>query len=325
MNRRELIGTAGAAMLWPHSAVAQRGGKLREIGFVYAGDTAMLETRLSAFLEGLNSKGFAEGRNVTLLKRSAESQPERYEAVTAELLRRPLALLVCVGPSVVRIAAAATKTIPIVALDLESDPVKSGLVQSIARPGGNLTGIFFDFPEFSAKWLQLLSEAVPGLERVAVIWDPATGPLQLEVISNATLARFQLLLVLKVASPGDIEPAFRLASQQGAGGLIILSSPIFGSNSKAMGELAASYRLPAITLFVEFARAGGLLAYGVDLNDLYSQLGTLAGKILAGAKPSDLPIERPSKFELVVNLKAAQALGLNMPTGLLLRANAVIE
>jgi putative tryptophan/tyrosine transport system substrate-binding protein len=321
MNRRELIGAAGAAMLWPHSAVAQRGGKLREIGFVYAGDTAMLESRLSAFLQGLNSKGFAEGRNVTLVKRSAESQPERYEAVTTELLRRPLTLLVCVGPSVVRIAAAATKAIPIVALDLESDPVKSGFVQSIARPGGNLTGIFFDFPEFSAKWLQLLSEAVPGLERVAVIWDPATGPLQLEAISNETLARFQLLLVLKVASPGDIESAFRLASQQGAGGLIILSSPIFGSNSKAMGELAASYRLPAI----EFARAGGLLAYGVDLNDLYAQLGTLAGKILAGAKPSDLPVERPSKFELVVNLKAAQALGLNMPTGLLLRANAVIE
>ena len=219
MNRRELIGTAGAAMLWPRAAVAQRGGKLREIGFVYAGDTAMLETRLSAFLEGLSAKGFAEGRNVTLVKRSAESQPERYEAVTTELLRRPLALLVCVGPAVVRIAAAATRTIPIVALDLESDPVKSGFVQSIARPGGNLTGIFFDFPEFSAKWLQLLSEAVPGLERVAVIWDPATGPLQLEAISNETLARFQLLLVLKVASPGDIESAFRLAKSTGGGRL----------------------------------------------------------------------------------------------------------
>jgi putative ABC transport system substrate-binding protein len=325
MNRRELMGTAGAAMLWPRMAGAQRGAKIPEIGIVYAGDTAMMETRLAAFLEGLHSKGYSEGRNITLLRRSAESEPQRYEQVTKELVQRPVSLLVAIGPAAVRVAAAATKAIPIVALDLESDPVTSGFIKSVARPGGNLTGIFFDFPEFSAKWLQLLSEAVPGLERVAVIWDPATGPLQLEAISNGTLARFQLLLVLKVALPAEIEPAFRLASQQGANGVVILSSPVFGSNIKAMGELVASYRLPAITLFPEFARAGGLLAYGTSLNELYAQTGALAGRVLAGAKPAELPIERPSKFELVVNLKAAQALGLSMPTGLLLRANEVIE
>jgi putative tryptophan/tyrosine transport system substrate-binding protein len=325
MNRRELIGTAGAALLWSRAAGAQRGGKIPEIGIVYAGDTAMMETRLAAFLEGLQSRGYFEGRNVALLRRSAESQAQRYEQMTKELVQRPVSLLVAIGPAAVRVAAAATKSIPIVALDLESDPVKSGFIQSVARPGGNLTGIFFDFPEFSAKWLQLLSEAVPGLERVAVIWDPATGPLQLEAISNETLARFQLLLVLKVATPAEIEPAFRLAGQQGANGLVILSSPVFGSNVKAMGELAASYRLPAITLFPEFARSGGLLAYGTSLNELYAQTGILTGRVLAGAKPAELPVERPSKFELVVNLRAAQALGLTMPTGLLLRANEVIE
>jgi putative ABC transport system substrate-binding protein len=325
MNRREIIGAAGAAMLWPCAAYAQRGSKIPEIGLVYAGNTTMMETRLSAFLEGLQSKGYSEGRNVALLRRSAESEPRRYEEVTKELVQRPVSLLVAIGPAAVRVAAVTTKTIPIVALDLESDPVKSGFIQSVARPGGNLTGIFFDFPEFSAKWLQLLSEAVPRLARVAVIWDPATGPLQLEAISNETVARSQLLLVFKVASATDIEPAFRLASQQGADGLVILSSPVFGSNVKAMGELAASHRLPAITLFPEFARSGGLLAYGTSLNELYAQTGTLTGRVLAGANPAELPIERPSKFELVVNLKAAQALGLTMPTGLLLRANEVIE
>jgi putative tryptophan/tyrosine transport system substrate-binding protein len=245
--------------------------------------------------------------------------------LTRELIGRPVSLLVAIGPAIVRVAAAATKSIPIVALDLESDPVRSGFVQSIARPGGNLTGLFFDFPEFSAKWLQLLTEAVPGLDRLAVMWDPTTGPLQLDAISNETLARYMLLLVLKVASPGDIEPAFESARKEGARGLVILSSPIFGSNIERMGGLAASYRLPAITLFPEFARSGGLLAYGTSLNDLYAQIGVLVGKVLGGARPSELPIERPSKFELVVNLKAAQALGVEMPTGLLLRANEVIE
>src|SRR5215212_616254 len=153
------------------------------------------------------------------------------------------------------------------------------------------------------------------------MWDPTTGPLQLDAISNETLARYMLLLVLKVASPGDIEPAFQSARKEGARGLVILSSPVFGSNIERMGELAAGYRLPAITLFPEFARSGGLLAYGTSLNDLYAQIGLLAGKVLGGARPSELPIERPSKFELVVNLKAAQALGVEMPTGLLLRAN----
>jgi putative tryptophan/tyrosine transport system substrate-binding protein len=271
MNRRKLMATIGAAMVWPRAACAQRGAKIPEIGIIYAGETAMMETRLGAFLEGLHSKGYSEGRNVVLLRRSAESQAQRYEELTKELVQRPVSLLVAIGPAAVRVAAAATKTIPIVALDLESDPVRSGFIRSVARPGGNLTGIFFDFPEFSAKWLQLLSEAVPKLERVAVIWDPATGPLQLDAISNETLARFQLLLVLKVASPAEIEGAFRLASQQGAGGLVILSSPVFGSNIQRMGDLAASYRLPAITLFADFARSGGLLAYGTNLTELYAQ------------------------------------------------------
>jgi putative ABC transport system substrate-binding protein len=325
MNRRELMVTIGAAIVWPPAARAQRRSKVAEIGIIYAGNTGIMETRFAAFLQGLNAKGYSEGHNVTLLKRSAESQPQGYEQAAKELVQRPVSLLVAIGPAAVRVSAAATKTIPIVALDLESDPVRSGFIQSVARPGGNLTGVFFDFPEFSAKWLQLLSEAVPGLERVAVIWDPATGPLQLEAISNETLARFQLLLVIKVAATGEIEGAFRLASQQGASGLIILSSPVFGSNAKTMGELAASYRMPAITLFPEFARSGGLLAYGSDPTDLYAQIGTLAGRVLAGSKPSELPIERPSKFELVLNLKAAQALGLTMPPELLLRANEVIE
>jgi putative ABC transport system substrate-binding protein len=241
------------------------------------------------------------------------------------LVKRNVRVLFAAGPVAVRYMRAATTTIPIVALDLESDPVNSGLVQSIARPGGNLTGLFFDFPEFSAKWLQLLAEAVPNLSRLAVLWDPTTAPVQLDTVSTEAGSRGLGLQVLPVQAPGEFDDSFRAARSQRADGLLILSSPLFGSNSRPLAELAAKYRLPAITLFPEFAQVGGLLAYGTNLIDLYVQAGALVGKILAGARPQDLPVERPSRFRLVVNLKTAKMLGVEIPPTLVARADEVIE
>jgi putative ABC transport system substrate-binding protein len=330
MRRREfitLLGGAAAAssVSWPLAARAQQGSKIPEIGFLYAGSAAAVAPRVAAFLNGLRSKGYSEGRDIQLVIRNAEAKPERYEPLAIELVNRNVRVLFASGPAVVRFAHARSTTIPIVAMDLESDPVRSGLVASIARPGGNLTGLFFDFPEFSAKWLQMLAEVVPAMSRLAVLWDPTTGPLQLDAVSAEAKSRGLSMHVFEVKSPGEIEPAFRSASSAAADGLLILSSPLFGTNPTPLAELAIQYRLPAITLFPEFAQVGGLMAYGTSLIDLFGQAGVLVGKVLDGAKPADLPVERPSRFQLVVNLKTAKALGLTMPTSLLLRADEVIE
>jgi putative tryptophan/tyrosine transport system substrate-binding protein len=229
------------------------------------------------------------------------------------------------GPAVVRYAHAASDTIPIVAMDLESDPVKDRLVASIAHPGGNLTGLFFDFPEFSAKWLQLLREAVPGLSRLAVLWDPNTGLAQLDTLTAEAKSEGLSIEILEVKAPEEMEAAFQSAAAKKAGSLLVLSSPLFGTTPKPVADLALKYRLPAITLFPEFAEVGGLMAYGTNLIDLFFQSGVLVGKVLDGAKPRDLPVERPSRFQLVINLRTAKALGLAIPTSLLLRADQIIE
>jgi putative ABC transport system substrate-binding protein len=325
MDRRQFISALGGAAAWPSIARAQAPAKLPEIGFLYAGTSTAGVPRIAAFLEGLASKGYVEGRNITLVARNAESKSDRFEPLANELVARNVRVLFASGPTVVRYARAATKTIPIVAMDLESDPVRDGLVASLARPGGNLTGLFFDFPQFSAKWLELLTEAVPGLSRLAVLWDPATGTLQLDEVAGQAKSRGLALQLLKVTAPAELESAIASAASDKADGLLILSSPLFGTNPKAVADLALKYRLPAITLFPEFAQVGGLMAYGTSLIDLFYQGGVLVGKVLDGTKPEDLPVERPTRFQLVVNLRTAKALGLRMPPLLLARADEVIE
>ena len=325
MRRREFITLLGGAAAWPLAARAQRAADTVEVGFLYTGSASAVPSRIAALHEGLRSKGYIDGQNMTVITRNAESRADQFEPLASELVKRNVRVLFAAGPVAVRYVRAATTTIPIVALDLESDPVKSGLVKSIARPGGNLTGLFFDFPEFSAKWLQLLAEAVPNLSRLAVLWDPTTAPVQLDTVSAEAGSRGLGLQVLPLQAPGEFEDGFRAASGQRADGLLILSSPLFGSNSQPLADLAAKYRLPAITLFPEFAQVGGLLAYGTNLIDLYVQSGALVGKILAGAAPQDLPVERPSRFRLVVNLKTAKTLGVEIPPTLVARADEVIE
>jgi putative ABC transport system substrate-binding protein len=245
--------------------------------------------------------------------------------MAADLVARKVELIVAVGPAAVRVARAATTTIPILAGDLESDPVGSGFVTSHARPGGNTTGVFLDFPDFSKKWLEALKEAVTPLSNVAVFWDPGTGRAQLQAVEAAATTLQLKLLVSQVHNRAEIEPAFQAAKHQHAGALLILSSPLFGGNTKLLAELATGHRLPAVTLFTDFAREGGLMAYGPNLLAFTRLQGIMAAKLLKGAKPADTPIEAPAKFEFVLNLKTAKLFELAVPPSVLLRADEVIE
>jgi ABC-type uncharacterized transport system substrate-binding protein len=234
-------------------------------------------------------------------------------------------VVVAVSVAAVRAIMAASPTIPIVAHDLETDPVASGLIASYAQPGGRVTGVFFDFPDFRTKWLELLREVIPGLASIVLLWDPVTGPAQLEAVQGAADQMRLKASVLKVTAVAELDAAFAVASAGRVDALLILSSPLFGTRPGVLAELALRHKLPTVTLFPDFARAGGLIAYGPNLLDTYRPLGALLGKILQGTKPADLPVERPSKFELVVNVKAAREIGVTIPTAILLRADEVIE
>jgi putative ABC transport system substrate-binding protein len=205
--------------------------------------------------------------------------------------------------------------------------VKTGLAKSLAHPGGNVTGLFFDFPEFSGKLLELLTEAKPGLSRVAALWDPASGPVQMEAAKASAAARNISLHILEVGDLAKLPEAFATAEAARAQGLLVLSSPLFSSISgiKPVAEFAASHRLAGIALFPEFAQSGGLLGYGPSVTDLYHQAGGLVAKVLRGEKPADIPLERPSRYRLTINLKAAKALGLEISPSLVARADDVVE
>jgi putative ABC transport system substrate-binding protein len=242
-----------------------------------------------------------------------------------EVLTKNVNVFVANGPPVVQVARKLPGNVPIVAIDLESDPVASGLAASLAHPGGNITGVFMDFPDFSTKLLELLLESSVRLSRLAVLWDPVTGQLQLEAVKAAARAKKIEVNTVKVQRRTDFESAFDAANQDHADAMIMLSSPLIAPNVQVLADLALTHRLPAITLFPDFARAGGLVAYGPNILDLFRLVGNLSGKVLHGTKPADLPIERPAKFELVLNLRTAKTLDLSVATGLLLRADEVIE
>jgi putative tryptophan/tyrosine transport system substrate-binding protein len=245
--------------------------------------------------------------------------------MAADLAKRKVDIILAVSPAAVRAARSATTTIPIVAGDLESDPVDAGFIASVARPGGNVSGVFLDFPDFSKKWLELLKETVPQITSVGVFWDPATGTMQLRAVEAAAQTLNLKLEMLELRGRADVEGAFQSAKQRGAGALLFLSSPFIGANTKLLANLALAQRSPAVTLFTDFARDGGLMAYGPNLLAFFRQEGVLAAKILRGEKPAELPIETPTKFEFVLNLKTAKILGVNIPAAVLLRADDVIE
>ena len=280
---------------------------------------------LEAFKGGLREQGYVDGQNVAVDVRYPSSTTDPLAGIAADLIRQKPAAIFAAASSGIDAVRKATMAIPIVALDLETDPLASGIVMSLDRPGGNVTGIFLDFPELGGKWLELVKEVAPKVSRVAVLWDPATGRVPLKGAEAAAPSLRLQLQVLEARGPGDFDTVFQSAVRARAGALVTLSSPVFNTYRRLLVAHAAKHRLPAIMPFPLFADDGGLIAYGPDLVDLYRQGGVMVGKILKGTRARDLPIERPNRFVLVVNTKTARTLGITIPQSILLRADRVIE
>jgi putative ABC transport system substrate-binding protein len=294
------------------------------IGLLRTG--SLPDPALDAFNEGLRELGYVEGQNVVLDVRFAAGRLDRLPPLAAELVGRDVDVVVTGGEAAIQAAKAATRTIPIV-MGASNDPVGAGLVESLARPGGNITGSTILAPELSRKRLELLREMKPGVVRLAVLAEPTspgTGRDLGETQSAARVLGFRLQL-WTVRTPKDLDEAFAGMRRERAEALITLADPVFTASRVRIVNLAAATRLPAIYYWKDFVDAGGLMSYGPSLQGLYRRAATYVDKILKGAKPGDLPIEQPTKFELVINLKTAKALGLTIPPSLLQRANEVIE
>jgi putative tryptophan/tyrosine transport system substrate-binding protein len=326
MDRREFMGTVAATLLVaPRTAQAQRARKVPVVGILQIARVDLPNSPIEAFRKALRELGYVEGHTLTVEYRGAGGQPDALPGLAAELVRLKVDVLYAIAPAVVRAAREATTTIPIVALDLETDPVKSGLAQSLARPGGNITGSFLDFPALAGKWLQLIREVAPGTRRIALLWDTTTGPWQVAAARAAAQGFGLDVHVVEFDSADDIDQALRAAVKDGPRAVVLLSSPIASAGSKQIADFTTAHRLPGISPFAAFAEAGGLMAYGPNLPEAYRRGAIYVDKILKGAKPADLPIEQPGKFELVINLKTAKSLGLTIPQSLAALADRVIQ
>ncbi len=318
--------TVGGLLAAPLAAQAQQAGKVPRIGYL-ANNLAANPHLREAFLQGLRDLGYVEGRNVVIEYRSAEEKVERLPALAAELVSLKLNVIVVVGPQPTAAVKAATTTIPVVFV-IVADPVGLGLVSSLAHPGGNVTGLSTVVPEgFWGKQLELLKEAVPGAARMAVLVNPANAMNRLalpQTVAAAEKLKVKLQ-ILEARTPGELDSAFEAATRARADAIHVYGDTLTFLHRARVAELAAKARLPAMYLFKDNVAAGGLMAYGPNFADLGRRAATYVDRILKGAKPGDLPIEQPNKFELVINLKTAKALGLTIPPSLLLRADEVIE
>ena len=280
---------------------------------------------LAAFWRGLAETGYVEGKNVAIEYRFTNWRPELMPDAASDLVRRNVKAIFAPTPEAGAAARNATASIPVVALDLESDPLAMGYVKSLARPDGNVTGMFLDLPELSGKQLGLLNEIVPRLSRIAIIGIPGLNAAQFAATETTARALALETEVMEVRVADDFERALEAARIKHVDAGILLSSPLMFVASKQIGELALAKRLPLISLFAEFPKSGGLIAYGPNVSEMFRRCGYYVGKILHGAKPSELPIQRPERFDLVINLKTATALGLDVPTQLQQLADEVIE
>lgn len=326
MRRREFLGVlGGAAAAWPLAGRAQHAATSPRVGFLFPGPKTVATARIDAILVGVRESGYAAPAQIEMVLRATEGDPTRIAPLAAEIVQAKVDVVFAIGREILEAFRSTTSTVSLVAMDLESDPVASGMVVSVTHPGGNITGVFFDFPSFTTKWLELLKEINPKLSRVAVLWDAATGSTQLNAIRKAATPLDIQIEILELRKQSEFAGAFASARERSSDAMLMLSSPLVSTNGLMLAELAIGHGLPAVTLFPDFARAGGLLAYGPNLLDMYRQSGVLMGKVLKGTKPADLPIERPTNFQLVLNLKTAKALGISIPTSVLLRADEVIE
>jgi putative ABC transport system substrate-binding protein len=331
MRRRQFITLLGGAAAWPLGAHAQQAGKVNRIGFLVTGalDSAEAQAILDAFRQGLRERGYVEGQDIVIEYRGADRKMERFPELATELVRLNLDLIVAAVTPAARAVREATSTIPIVVPNM-GDPVGDGLVASLARPGGNITGMTFLGPELAAKRLELLKQALPTISRVAALWHPGvygestTREMirKMEAAARTLLVQLQLVEVREAA---EFDQAFLAMVSERADALIVLPSPMFFNERRHIVDLATRHRLPSIAQVREFVELGGLMAYGASIRDLFRRAGVYVDMILQGAKPADLPVQQPTKFELVINLKTAKALGVDVPPTLLALADEVIE
>ena len=329
MDRRTfLAGTSAALLASPLAAEAQQAAKVARIGYL-SPNLAANPHLPESFRQGLRDLGYVEGRNVVIEYRDAEGKLERLPALAAELVALKVDVIVVGGTPQALAAKQATRTLPIV-FAVVGDPAGRGLVTSLARPGGNLTGLSNVAPELVGKRLELLKQAVPGVSRVAVLWHPGaaaerTSKDMLKVAEVAGRALRVRLQFVEARGPENFDSAFSEMTSARAGALTVLAGTMFINERKRLVDLAAKNRLPAVYPLREFVDAGGLMSYGADDADLFRRAATYVAKILKGTKPSDLPVEQPTKFDLVINLKTAKALGLTIPPSLLGRADEIIQ
>ncbi len=323
MRRREFITLLGGAAAWPLAARAQQ--LVPVIGFLRSTSLADSTRLVTAFRQGLKEAGFVEGQNIAIEYRSAEDHLDRLPALVADLIRRPAAVIVGNTPSALA-TKAATAAIPIVFVT-GSDPIRTGLVASLNRPGGNVTGVVFTSVDLNAKRLGLLHELVPKAGVMAALLDPNAPEIEIELrdLEAAGRAIGRQILFVKPADERDFAAAFGTIVQAGAGGLLLGGGAFLFSRRRQPATMAARHALPAIGINYSFAEAGGLMSYGASLTDAYRRAGDYAGRILKGARPADMPVELASKFELVINLATAKGMGLDIPPTLLARADDVIE
>jgi putative ABC transport system substrate-binding protein len=325
-RRTFLVTFAGGILAVPLAAEAQQAGRLPTIGYVspaVAGPNALVD----AFNRGLREAGFVEGRNIVVDRRHMGSREDQYDQVMAQLEQQKVDVIVAAGPPAALAAKRVVKTVPVVFAGV-GDPVVIGLVQSLARPGGNLTGVAFDVtPEIAGKRLELLKAAVPTLSRVAALWSSAdpVGLPQFRQLEQAAQRVRVKVIPYDVRGPESFDPLFDEILKDRANGMLVVGGPVNVIHQKRIIAFASTHRLPAVSISRSYVEDGGLMSYGPSFADIMQHAAGYVARILKGAKPGDLPIEQPTKFELVINLKTAKALGLTIPRSLLVRADQVIQ
>ncbi len=326
-TRRDFANALALALLGaPTLSRAQTGQRLPVVGALYP-FLGIRTPVADALALGLRELGFVEGQNLIFENRFAPGEPELFPSLAAELVKLKVDLIFAVGPAAVKAAREQSSLIPIVAYDLETDPVQAGWARSLARPGGNLTGLFMDIPALAGKWIELLRSVAPGIRLIGLLWDSTSGPAQLAAAKAAAQGFGIEVHLMAVRGSEGIAATLNAGIGAGIKAIAVLGSPELSRTLviKLVNDFAVNHHLPMISPFRSYAEGGGLMSYGANLPDFYLRFGAFVARILRGAKPGDLPIELPSKFEFVINLKAARALGITIPQALLLRADEVIQ